>query len=79
MILNANRFPDDFVSQLTDEKVDWLVSQNALSSRQTPGEPLPILFDHLFLRSILIRVMRSRIPPLFRKSSLSDFNCLKSK
>lgn len=41
---NANRFPEDFVFQLTDDEVDWLVSQNAIPSRQSLGGHLPYVF-----------------------------------
>ncbi len=41
---NSNRFPDDFVFQLTDSEVDLLVSQNAIPSRQALGGHLPYVF-----------------------------------
>jgi len=41
---NANRFPDDFVFQLTEEEVNVLVSQNAIPSKQTLGGFLPYVF-----------------------------------
>jgi hypothetical protein len=41
---NSNRFPDDFVFQLTDEEVNALVSQNAIPSRQSLGGYLPYVF-----------------------------------
>lgn len=41
---NVNRFPDDFVFQLTDAEVDLLVSQNAIPSRQALGGYLPYVF-----------------------------------
>lgn len=41
---NANRFPDDFVFQLTEREVDSLVSQNAIPSKQSLGGYLPYVF-----------------------------------
>ena len=41
---NANRFPDDFVFQLTQDEVEILVSQNAIPSKQTLGGYLPYVF-----------------------------------
>ncbi len=34
---NAARFPEDFMFQLSDEEVDFMVSQNAIPSRQHLG------------------------------------------
>lgn len=41
---NAKRFPDDFVFQLNDGEVDFLVSQNAIPSKQSLGGYLPLVF-----------------------------------
>ena len=41
---NANRFPEDFVFQLTENEVDTLVSQNAIPSKQSLGGYLPYVF-----------------------------------
>ncbi len=41
---NPNRFPSDFVFQLTDEETDILVSQNAIPSKQSLGGYLPLVF-----------------------------------
>lgn len=41
---NAQRFPSDFVFQLTDEEVEMLVSQNAIPSKQSLGGYLPYVF-----------------------------------
>ncbi|MCX7715139.1 MAG: ORF6N domain-containing protein [Clostridia bacterium] len=41
---NANRFPVDFVFQLTETEVDTLVSQNAIPSKQSLGGFLPYVF-----------------------------------
>jgi len=41
---NANRFPDDFVFQLTEDEVEMLVSQNAIPSKQSLGGYMPYVF-----------------------------------
>ncbi len=41
---NPNRFPSDFVFQLTENEVDLLVSQNAIPSKQSLGGSLPYVF-----------------------------------
>lgn len=41
---NSNRFPEDFMFQLTDNEVDNMVSQNATPSRQSLGGSLPYAF-----------------------------------
>ena len=41
---NANRFPDDFMFQLTQDEVAELVSQNAIPSKQHLGGYLPYAF-----------------------------------
>lgn len=41
---NPNRFPSDFVFQLTESEVDVLVSQNAIPSKQSLGGALPFVF-----------------------------------
>jgi hypothetical protein len=41
---NPNRFPSDFVFQLTENEVDGLVSQNAIPSKQSLGGYLPYVF-----------------------------------
>jgi hypothetical protein len=41
---NPNRFPSDFVFQLTKNEVDYLVSQNAIPSIQSLGGSLPYAF-----------------------------------
>ncbi len=41
---NPNRFPQDFVFQLTETEVDFLVSQNAIPSKQSLGGYLPYVF-----------------------------------
>ena len=41
---NPNRFPDDFVFVLTENEVDFMVSQNAIPSKQSFGGSLPFVF-----------------------------------
>lgn len=41
---NPNRFPDDFVFVLSEIEVDYMVSQNAIPSKQSLGGSLPLVF-----------------------------------
>ncbi|MBN1903653.1 MAG: ORF6N domain-containing protein [Deltaproteobacteria bacterium] len=41
---NAKRFPSDFMFQLTEEEIDYMVSQNAIPSRKHLGGSLPYVF-----------------------------------
>jgi hypothetical protein len=41
---NINRFPSDFMFQLSDNEVDFMVSQNAIPSRKHLGGSLPWVF-----------------------------------
>jgi hypothetical protein len=41
---NINRFPEDFMFQLTEEEVEAMVSQNAIPSKQSLGGYLPVVF-----------------------------------
>lgn len=45
---NAERFPFDFMFQLTDAEVDIMVSQSAIPSRQHLGIPLKDLGKQCF-------------------------------
>lgn len=49
---NSNRFPEDFVFQLTGEEVDLLVSQNAIPSRKQLGGALPYVFTEQGIAAI---------------------------
>ena len=42
---NINRFPSDFMFQLTDKEVEFMVSQNAIPSRQHLGGSRPYVFS----------------------------------
>ena len=41
---NPNRFPPDFVFQLSEKEIEYLVSQNAIPSKQSLGGLLPLVF-----------------------------------
>ena len=41
---NIKRFPPDFMFQLTEDEVDFMVSQNAIPSRKHLGGSLPFVF-----------------------------------
>ncbi len=53
---NADRFPENFMFRLTEEETDFMVSQNAIPSRQYLGGHLPYVFtEHgvLMLANVL--------------------------
>ncbi len=55
---NQDRFPENFMFQLTEEEVDLMVSQNAIPSKQVLGGSLPYAFtEHGVL--MLANVLRS--------------------
>ena len=41
---NPNRFPPNFVFQLSEKEIEYLVSQNAIPSKQNLGGHLPLVF-----------------------------------
>ena len=41
---NIKRFPEDFMFQLDDDEIDFMVSQNAIPSRQHLGGSKPYVF-----------------------------------
>ena len=41
---NINRFPSDFMFQLTNDEVEFMVSQNAIPSKKLLGGSLPYVF-----------------------------------
>lgn len=41
---NIERFPDDFMFELTDDEIDIMVSQDVIPSRQVLGGALPFAF-----------------------------------
>ena len=56
---NIDRFPNDFMFQLTDDEVDFMVSQNAIPSRQHLGGALPYVFTEQGV-SMLSSVLKSK-------------------
>lgn len=56
---NRERFPEDFMFQLTDEEVKIMVSQNVIPSRQSLGGYLPYAFTEQGV-AMLSSVLRSR-------------------
>jgi hypothetical protein len=57
---NIDRFPDDFIFQLNEKEVDFMVSQNAIPSRQYLGGSLPLVFTEQGV-SMLSAVLKSEI------------------
>lgn len=55
---NIERFPDDFMFQLTEAEVEFMVSQNAIPSRKHLGGSLPFVFTEQGVAS-LAGVLRS--------------------
>jgi len=56
---NIDRFPEDFMFQLTDSEVNFMVSQNAIPSRQHLGGSLPYVFTEQGV-SMLSSVLKSK-------------------
>jgi hypothetical protein len=56
---NYERFPDDFMFQLSDNEADILVSQNAIPSRKSLGGYLPYVFTEQGV-AMLSSVLRSK-------------------
>lgn len=57
---NIRRFPDDFMFQLSKKEVDFMVSQNAIPSKQYLGGSLPLVFTEQGV-SMLSAVLKSEI------------------
>jgi hypothetical protein len=49
---NIDRFPNDFMFQLSDDEVDFMVSQNAIPSRKHLGGSLPYVFTEQGVSSL---------------------------
>lgn len=49
---NIDRFPTDFMFQLTEEEVNYMVSQNAIPSKQYLGGALPNVFTEQGVASV---------------------------
>ena len=57
---NKERFPESFMFQLTEEEVEFMVSQNAIPSKQGLGGHLPYVFtEHGVL--MLANVLKSEL------------------
>jgi hypothetical protein len=66
---NPKRFPDDFVFPLNKKKVENLVSQNAILSKQSLGGAMPIILteqDSTYPKKLLYIVDRT-VSILLRK------------
>jgi hypothetical protein len=57
---NIERFPEDFMFQLTEKEVEFMVSQNAIPSKQHLGGSLPFAFTEQGV-SMLSAVLKSKI------------------
>ena len=57
---NIERFPEDFMFQLTEDDVEYMVSQNAIPSKQHLGGALPYVFTEQGLY-MLATVLRSKV------------------
>lgn len=55
---NKNRFPDDFMFELRDEEINWLVEQNAIANRGILGGAKPMAFTEQGV-AMLSSVLRS--------------------
>lgn len=49
---NIDRFPEDFMFQLNDFEIDFMVSQNAIPSRKHLGGSLPYVFTEQGVASL---------------------------
>jgi thiol-disulfide isomerase/thioredoxin len=57
---NITRFPDDFMFQLIDKEVDFMVSQNAIPSKKYLGGSLPLVFTEQGV-SMISTILKSEI------------------
>ncbi|MGB5791943.1 ORF6N domain-containing protein, partial [Poseidonibacter sp.] len=57
---NIDRFPEDFMFQLTESEVEFMVSQNAIPSKQHLGGSLPLVFTEQGVSS-LSSVLKSKV------------------
>ncbi len=61
---NTNRFPNDFMFQLTDIEIDTMVSQNAIPSKQVLGGSLSLIQ----LTTVIIKIYLNYLNNIFNKS-----------
>ena len=57
---NTKKFPNDFMFVLTENEVDFMVSQNAIPSKQHLGGSLPLVFTEQGV-SMLATILKSDI------------------
>ena len=57
---NIKRFPEDFMLQLNDEEIDFMVSQNAIPSKQHLGGAKPYVFTEQGV-SMLSAVLKTEL------------------
>ena len=66
---NIKRFPENFMFQLAEEEAEWMVSQNAIPSKQHLGGTVPCVFSE---HGVLQLSKNKRLPEnqsdLFRKT-----------
>lgn len=56
---NQDLFPDDFMFVLTQEEIDWMVSQNVIPSNQSLGGSIPFAFTEAGV-AMLSSVLKSK-------------------
>ena len=69
---NIERFPDDFMFQLSENEVDFMVSQNAIPSKQHLGGSLPFVFTEQGV-SMLSAVLKSEIAVIMSVKIIRTF------
>ena len=57
---NIERFPDDFMFELSDEEIDFMVSQNVIPSKKYLGGAKPYAFTEQGV-SMLSSVLKSKV------------------
>ena len=57
---NSDRFPDDFMFEITDDEINFMVSQNVIPSKQHLGGAKPYVFTEQGV-SMLSSVLKSKI------------------
>ena len=73
---NIERFPEDFMFQLTENEVEYMVSQNAIPSKQHLGGALPYVFTEQGLY-MLATVLRSKVATEVNISIIRTFTKLR--
>ena len=73
---NIGRFPEDFMFQLSENEVEYMVSQNAIPSKQHLGGALPYVFTEQGLY-MLATVLRSEVATEVNISIIRTFTKLR--